>query len=329
MKKEIIIGVCLLAVIIAGMIVFIPGYQSLVTGAENSTVGQPSPTLTAESSEIAGRISHNVALNPSLSMAGGAKETKKILVYKTLPPIVTNETTLDYAKKFNVTGTLRGGAVVQSKDLRYGIEISKNSGSIRYVDQDRPNKRMDAPEKLPTDDEAVKIATKFLKDRDLYPEGAAFSKIFRENAINVGGGEYEKVMFGQIGIWFNRTLNGMKVDGTQLVVYVGGNGDVIGYYANWRNYEPYKEYPITPPQVAFDKLKTKGIPVGMNNPDTSASIDEMYLAYETTAGAYKEDYLKPVWVFKGNVMVDGKSAMPIEQYIPALTDESMKSLSLS
>ena len=73
----------------------------------------------------------------------------------------------------------------------------------------------------------------------------------------------------------------------------------------------------------------KGIPVGMNNPDTSASIDEMYLAYETTAGAYKEDYLKPVWVFKGNVMVDGKSAMPIEQYIPALTDESMKSLSLS
>jgi len=327
MKKEIIIGICLIILIAAIAVVIVPGLTIIAPGTSSETVGQPTSMSTIKSSDVAGRSSHNLVLNPSISMVEGTKEMKKILVYKTLPPIVTNEITLDYAKKFNVTGALRAGAVVQSEDLRYGIEISKSSGSVRYVDQDRPNEQMDAPEMLPSDAEAIEIATKFLKDRDLFPEGAAFSKTYRENAITVGE-KPERVVFGRIGVWFNRTLNGLKVDGTQLVVYVGGNGDVIGYYANWRNYEPYKEYPITSPQVAFDKLKTKGVPVGMNNPDTMASIDYVYLAYETTAGAYKEDYLKPVWVFKGNVLVDGKSAMLVEQYIPALTDDSVKELSL-
>ena len=65
----------------------------------------------------------------------------------------------------------------------------------------------------------------------------------------------------------------------------------------------------------------------MNEPDSIISIDDMFLAYRTTAGAYREVYLAPVWVFKGNVIVDGKPVMPVEQYIPALTDESVQSVS--
>jgi hypothetical protein len=327
-KKELIMGICILAAIIVGTIFLIPGQQNTTTVIKNHSVEQLSPTLSDQLSNVAGRISHNLALNPSAAMVGGTKKMETILVYKTLPPVVTNETTLDYAKKFNVTGTLRGGQVIQSEDLRYGVQISKKSGTVRYQDARRPNAQTDAPEMLPTDDEAVKIAIKFLKDRDLYPEGAAFSKTYRENAIAVSE-KPERVVFGQIGVWLNRTLNGMKVEGTQLVVYVGGNGDVIGYYANWREYEPYKEYPLITPQDAFDKLKAKGIPVGMNNPESIVSIDDVRLAYKTKAGAYSEEYLEPVWVFKGYVVVDGKAADFVETDIPALTDEAVKSLSSS
>jgi hypothetical protein len=324
MKKELFFGIFLLAIIIAG-IGFLPsGKSSTIPVAENGSVGQPSAAITAGSSGIAGRISHNLAFNSTITNSIESKAMEKTMIHKTIPPMVSKERTLTLAKKFNMSGNLRGETVVQSEDLRYGLEISRKSGSVRYQDQDRPNDQLDVPEKLPSDDEAIKIATKFLKDRDLYPEGAGNPIVYREN---VYGGKDKKVFYGQIGVWYHRKLNGMDVDGTQLVVYVAGSGDVIGYYANWRDYEPYKEFTIRTPFAAFEKLKTNGVPIGSNPMDAEVSIDNIHLAYQTTPGAYSEKYLEPVWVFKGNVTVDGKPVMPVEQYIPALTEESAKSLS--
>lgn len=316
MKKEITIGILLIGTIIAGMFYLSPSLFGATSEVKFNTSYQTSVVPTGESSDVAGRLSHNLIMN--FPQAAGVN---KVMIYKTIPPIVTNEITLKYAKIFNVTGDLKGGCVVQSKDLRFGLEISKNSGSVRYFDQDRPNVKMDAPQYLPTDDEAIKIATKFLKDRDLYPEGAVDPTVFRENAI--GGGN--KIYYGQIGVWYHRYLNGLKVEGTQLVVYVGGNRDVIGYYANWRDYEPYKELPVKTQDAAFDQMKAEGVGVGMNEKGSTVSINDAYLAYQTTPGAYSEEYLRPVWVFKGDVTVDGKSVMPVEKYIPALTDDAVKS----
>lgn len=317
MKNELLLGMGLLVLVIVGIFLFVPSHSEPISKSENHTVEQPSVVSTDESSDVAGRLSHNLVLK---SPAKTAIDTT--LVYKTVPPLVTNETTLNYAKKFNVTGILKGGAVVQSKDLRYGVEISKNSGRVIYTDQKRPNAIQDSPDKLPTDDEAIKIATKFLKDRDLYPERAIDPVVQRDNAYSSKG----TITFGEIGVWYHRYLNGLKVEGTQLVVYIGGNGDVIGYYANWRDYTPYKEYPIISQQDAFDTMKTQGVSVGMNEKDVSVSIDNGYLAYRTKAGAYSENYLEPVWVFKGNVTVDGKPVMAVQKSIPALTEESKKSL---
>ena len=327
-KKEFIIGICLLAVIATSILILSLGQFPLALHADNNTLGQTLPATTSGSSEVAGRISHNINLQSKLTMAKGASETTSILIYKTEPPIVNEKVTLDYAKKFNVTGTLREGQVVQSKDLRYGVQISKTSGRVEYHDFKRPNHLQDSPDKLPTDDEAIKTATKFLKDRNLYPEGATEPVTTRDNAYTIGKGD--EIYYGHIGVWYHRYLNGMKIIGTQLEVDVGGNGDVIGYYANWRNYTPYKEYPITTPQESFNTLKARGVPIDMNDPaKASATIDDVYLVYQTTPGAYAESYLQPVWVFKGNVMVDGKSVMPVEQYIPALTETPKEFVAVS
>ncbi len=322
MKNEFIIGICLLAIIIGGQIIFTPGQQGVPAGATNGAVDQPTTTLTTESSDIAGRLSHNLVMK---EISKSTADT--VLVYKTVPPVVNSDATLAFAKKFNVTGTLRGETTVQSEDLVYGITLTKKSGSVEYSNSRRPNANQDAPKYLPSDDEAIKIATKFLKDRDLYPEGAVEPVAVRENAYTVGKGD--EVYYGRIGVWYPRYLNGLKVEGTQLVVYVGGNGDVIDYFANWRDYEPYKELPIKTQDAAFNQMKAEGVGVGMNEKDSPVSIDNAYLAYQTTPGAYSEEYLRPVWVFKGNVTVDGKSVMPVEKYIPALTDDAVKSLSSS
>ncbi len=86
--------------------------------------------------------------------------------------------------------------------------------------------------------------------------------------------------------------------------------------------------PVKTPGQAFEDLKVKGVPVGMNTPD-EVSINDMFLAYRTKAGAETEVFLEPVWMFKGDVIVNGKSVMAVNAYIPALTDDAMKSLSSS
>jgi hypothetical protein len=247
------------------------------------------------------------------------KSPEKILVYKTIPPIVTKETTLALAKKFNVTGTLRGETVVQSEDLVYDVFIRKNSGTASYSNAKRPNNAMDAPDKLPSDEEAAKIATQFLKEKDLLPEGAFFSRIEREYARGIDKDGKEIRYNGRIVVWFGRKLNGLDVKGTQLSIEIGGNGDVIGYYANWRDYSPFKEYPLKSPETAIEDLQKQGIAVGVEKPDT-ISITNFNLAYRTTPGAYAEEYLEPVWVFSGEAFINGKSVMPVQAYIPALKE---------
>jgi hypothetical protein len=131
---------------------------------------------------------------------------------------------------------------------------------------------------------------------------------------------------GEVTVGFSRKINNLEVKGSGVSVTIGGNGDIIGYYANWRDYEPYKEYPVISSDIAFSKLKNEGIAVGMNQPE-SISIDTVYLAYKTKAAAYDEEYLEPVWVFKGQAMDKDSKVNSVTGYIPALTDEAVKSLS--
>lgn len=320
MDNKLLLGIGLLGLVIVGIFLVIPSQPGLFIDSKDQTIDQSSGVPTAETSDVAGRLSHNLVLNTPAKKTVGS-----VIVYETIPPTVNKESTLALAKKFNVTGTLRGDTAVQSDDLVFGVQLTKNSGCAEYMNAKRPNAIQDAPDNLPTDDEAITIATKFLKDRDLYPEGIGDPVPKRENAYTVGKGD--EIYFGQIGVWYPRYLNGLKVEGTQLVVYVGGSGDVIGYFANWRDYTPDKEYPLISQQDAFEQMKTEGVSVGMNEKDAPVSIDTVYLAYRTKAGAYPEDYLEPVWVFKGNVTIDGKPVMAVQKSISALSEESVKSLS--
>ncbi|MBP2132476.1 hypothetical protein J2128_000397 [Methanomicrobium sp. W14] len=319
--KEIIIGILLFAVILAGF-ACLQFVQSDKAQSSNNDTVEPTDTQVSESSNVGGWVSHNLVLN-----APPSKESQdSVMVYRTLSPVVTDDITLGYAKIFNVTGILKNDVVIQSENNRYAIEISRISGSVTYSDYKRPNEKQDAPEFLPSDEEAIEIATKFLKENDLYPDGVANTVVQRENAYTVGKGD--EVYFGEIGVWYRRSLNDIKVEGTQLVVYVGGGGDIIGYYANWREYEPYKEYTVITLDKAFENLKSEGVYVGKDNKDAQVYIDDAYLAYHTKAGAYTENYLEPVWVFKGNVMnEDNKLVTDVVQYVPALAEEPTKLVS--
>jgi len=297
-----------------------PGQESLTPVTANVT-GDPSSQ--SQSSAMLGSVSHAMSLSLP---AKGTPET--ILVYKTVAPDVSRRHLEEYTRIFHVNGSISDNEktiYIQSKDLINYIEIGKASGNVRYGVQNRPNDALDTPDKLPSDEEAVKIAMQFLKENNLYPDGMQTGKADRHYAVSTDKNGNEIRHSGQIDVWFGRTLNNFKVWGTQLEVTVGGNGDIIGYYANWRDYAPTGEYPIKSPETAFEDLERVGIKTDMNDP--SISITEATLAYRTMAGAYEEEYLEPIWVFSGEASSGKEGAQTVSKFIPALTDDAMRSLS--
>ncbi len=326
MRKDILIGILLIAGMFLLIALLSSGHGFIIF---NGTIQgeQPASTSNNLNGNVLGKISNNLVLDTSLP-----KSAEKILIYKVVPAHYTRQDVITLAQKFNISTTDRikevdeGSSIASEDGTTYAI--MKNSGSFEYTNTKRADtvNPLDVPGKLPTDNEAEKIATAFLKDRDLLPEGTVFIGTEHGKIYRLGEKGNDTVVWEDVEVWYGRMLNGLKVKGSQLSVAVGGNGDIIDYYANWRNYQPYKELPLKTPELAFEDLKIKGVAVGMNNPD-KVSINEMYLAYHTKPGAEPEEYLEPVYVFKGNVIVDGKSVDSVEEYIPALTNNAVKELS--
>jgi hypothetical protein len=329
MEKRSILGVTLIiGIVVVFSLMILTTNNVPPTTVTNQTLN---PITTSEvQSEVMGRLSHTINLDtPVLS------KVDKILIYKTILPQFTRQDILMYGEKFNMSADddIKGGDEGYgraSKDRKIHLYLT-NTGWIEYINSNRAHtiNPIDIPGNLPSDDEAVKSATKFLKDHVLLPEGAEFRKTSHGRILGTAEDGTSIVVWEDIQVWYGRKLDGKTVEGTQLMLAIGADGTPIEFFTNWREYEPYKEYPLITPQDAFDKLKAKGVPVGMNNPESIVSIDDVRLAYKTKAGAYSEEYLEPVWVFKGYVVVDGKAADFVETDIPALTDEAVKSLSSS
>ena len=83
---------------------------------------------------------------------------------------------------------------------------------------------IDLPVNVLPDDEAVRIATKFLKDRDLLPEGAFFSGTTHGKIYRLGDKGNDTVVWEDVEVWYGRTLNGRIVEGTQLMLAIGADG---------------------------------------------------------------------------------------------------------
>jgi hypothetical protein len=330
MKKEHVIGLCLILVI-AGICGIAFWLQPSSTPQKILTNESLQEQFQSISGEVAGgSLSYKIEFTAKKPNA-----PEKVAVYKTVQPKVTKTNAIAFAKKFNITDfnePKEGDSVisVSSKNMTYRVMLYKNGGSV-YWDSERsdtPN-GIDITENLPTDEEAKKIATSFLKERDLLPDGAFVGgtehrKVYKSNKSNGS----KTVVWEDILVWYTREINGMKVEGTQFEIEIGGHGDVIRFFSNWKDYETIGEYPVKSQESSIETLKQKGISTaaGPDKPDT-ISINEIYLGYETTAVAYKEEYLEPVWVFKGEALKNGTSIGPVKEFVPALTEDSKKSLS--
>ncbi|MDD1689813.1 MAG: hypothetical protein LUQ66_04045 [Methanoregula sp.] len=311
MKKNVIIGLVLVIVAISAIFLLVSGLNGNNLNINANAARDPVSTLSSERSGMVG-ISHEIQLNTSLP-----DFPEKLMVYKTLKPDTSRDAIIAFAKKFGLTGEINeGDTAISIGTDDEGATISKISGSKEFSNQTRltTDDGIDMPDNLPSDDQAIKIATTFLQDRDLYPTGMILGGAHHQKSISVDDQGRDSTHFEMIYVWFDRTLNGLDVEGSQTEVGIGGHGDVINYFANWRNYEPYKKLALKSPEQALIELKGQGVGSGMREPG-NVVIEKVYLAYYTKVALETENYLEPVYVFKGHS--DGGK---VDEMIPALKE---------
>jgi len=232
----------------------------------------------------------------------------KLMVYKVVEPNVTREEATSLAEQFGVNGSLRerprgfvardGPCVLSIADVIVYINESKTPEWVVESEKDRP-------EGVPSDEEAIEIATKFLNEKGLMPEDAVLRGAVPQTLLlyippnRSDSGEKEIIsLWKGAEVWFGREINGYPVTGSKMSVEVDGYGKVIDLFMAWSECEPYKEYPIITPEEAFEEFKREGIDVCLRNVST-ATINSVYLAYYSECAPEKQTYLQPVYVFEG------------------------------
>jgi len=228
----------------------------------------------------------------------------KVMVYKVKSPEVTAEKVIALADTLGLSGSITEydeGFVVRDNSLE--LEVLKASGGISYTDLSRAHGDINNPPNLPPDEGAMDSAEKFLRDKGLMPEDAEFSEVVTDYTElstkdpDTGTVSIRKMAMGK-QVRFSREINGFPVigAGSKLKVHIGDNGNVVGFYKCWREYEPFKPAVILTPSQALKILEERcGVHVTLTE---RVTLKEMYLAYYTLGATDVQEYLQPVYAFE-------------------------------
>lgn len=128
-------------------------------------------------------------------------------------------------------------------DLNTTFEQDLNTGSFAF------NKNMqsymgDYVPKLPSQDEAVKIAEAFMKRNQVFPHSDSELKIVHKGGLRsqsiVDGKQSGQVVDKLIILTYGRVLDSLPVigPGSKIIVKVGDKGEVMGMTHRWREFIP-------------------------------------------------------------------------------------------
>jgi len=122
-------------------------------------------------------------------------------------------------------------------------------GSIRVLYVLEPAR----PESLPSDEECIAIASKWLEDNGLYPDNVMSTSV----SPNVGYIMYTKekveIEYTQnMAVTFSMGLDGYELLGMGASVAIGEDGEVLEVYVNAPEFSKYTTVAVRRPQAALD-----------------------------------------------------------------------------
>ncbi|MBP2145076.1 hypothetical protein J2129_000530 [Methanofollis sp. W23] len=259
-------------------------------------------------------------------------------VYQTVIPDVSDEYVNKIGEKFGIQGepqkksesTGRIQILDNTGKESRCLLVYEHSGGIVY---EIPEKAFPASVEsqpvLPSNEEAKKIATDFLKKRDLLPEDAEIEsvkvdKIYKE--YKVGCKEPVLSYDMTLDVHYSRDFSGISVYGDELSVIIGDKGEVVEVIKSWRDVQPYRDVKIkTPNQAYSDLIASKFARPPAEALFEKVIVENITLGYWMEPRISEQKYVLPVYVFSGTGTVNGEE-MPYVEFVPAVLSEEMTAL---
>lgn len=245
------------------------------------------------------------------------KVPEKMMVHKTVDPKISREDVMTLMKAISLEGKIDDREkqfVVKDQDRVLEVFKQPGTGYLRFSDNAKLGIEIEA-KNLPSEDSAIARAKEFLMAHGLLPENTFFA--------GVGYYEFRKcdsdgkiIIQGKsaIAVGFGFKIGEIRVEGpgAKVGVVFGEDGEIIGVSKIWREIEADKERKIITPEEAFSIFKKRwpreAAPGQLEQAriKTEVNIKEVYVAYYAEPGLEPQNYIEPVYVFKGDYQTSGK-----------------------
>ncbi|NIP24721.1 MAG: hypothetical protein GWN55_04840 [Phycisphaerae bacterium] len=242
---------------------------------------------------------------------------EKMMIYKAVDPRISQKDITQLMKAFGLEGKIvdrRRQFVV--RDGHKVLEVFKQSGTgyLRFSNDQKLAAEKRA-KKLPSEHKAIVKAKEFLRTHGLLSKNTFFVGTgYHEFREYNSEGELFARGRSAIAVGFGFKIEEMRVEGpgAKASVIFGEGGEIIGASKIWREIQPDKQKKILTPEEAFTRFKqrwpTELEPQQLEQAEikTEVNIREVYLTYYAKPGCLPQDYLEPIYVFKGDYRISGR-----------------------
>jgi hypothetical protein len=234
-------------------------------------------------------------------------------VYRVLPPEVSRDQMKRWMEAFDLEGEIVGRErqlVVTQGERVLEAFTQSGTGYVRFSDN-RSLAVEEVADNLPAEGEAVERAEEFLKQYGLLPENASFAGIgyYEFRRADPKGSVVEEGRSG-ISVGFAFELDELPVvgPGAKASVAFGADGKIIGAARIWRDSEVGAQVEIISPERALELFKAGWPPEKADSEPaitTVVTISEVEMAYYAGPGPLPQEWIEPVYVFRGFYEMDG------------------------
>ena len=304
MKKAklllLLLGASLLIGILAASLQFNPPYKTIIVSEEEraSLLTEdwsilPSPFEGTAQLGVYNISEHEIILDTSLPIV-----PEKLMVYDAIKPVLNEEFAHEIAEKFAFTGELiptesdeERWAYVFTNDT-YALEVEWD-GSVRFYRKTLPKTGT-----LPTEEECIYIAEKWLKEHDVYPSNISRGEV----GVRLWYNSKPIVM----GVRFWTKIGEYPLQNLGTYVGISYGGSIHEIMMTVYEFQPYANLKLKPPNHALKILKayldSGGIPPkGQKlNCLVSRIAFKRFIVNKISLEYYcGKNYIQPVYIFRG------------------------------
>ncbi len=243
-----------------------------------------------------------VALFKLAAWAGVVWAQEQIAIYRVLPAQVTRDSVLKLAREAfgmsspEVTETAIGFVL---KEGNKRLQVTKASGSLLFAD-DSKLWNPDYRPSLPSEEEAIRLATEFLRKHNLLPPqadpnqtGLPAGAVTRGLANVQVDNHVEVNYYFFVNPGFDRAPFPGNAPGALVQVAVGQGGEVIGLMRRWREIEPFQQRPLLSSAQARELLCWK-----LQLPTENCNqLSDPGLIYSVWSDLDVQGFVYPIYLF--------------------------------